>query len=129
MAITLKSLRNIFRGSANTNQKESYNTSTTTNEGFKSTSGEPWANQTGTIWTTNYQIPETPFRMVGNQQQGYMITMGKYQMTLPKKTELQALNEMEEKRWQIIANMIISMPGCILDSQGPEKPSSETKEN
>jgi len=57
--------------------------------------------------TTNEPIEETPFRLVGNTETGYAITMGKYRLTKWTKTKEEALNKLETESWNIIANMIV----------------------
>lgn len=58
---------------------------------------------------TNDPIPNTPFRLIGNTQQGYAIGIGNYRLTEPKPTEEEAIEELVLNRWNITANMIVAI--------------------
>lgn len=57
--------------------------------------------------TTNRPIPNTPFRIVGNTEQGYALTLGEYRMTPMHTTEIEAIDYLNTNQWEVIANMII----------------------
>lgn len=58
---------------------------------------------------TNEPIEGTPFRLVGNLSQGYAITLGKYRLTEPKKTVMEALQPIVDHDWNLIANTITTI--------------------
>lgn len=59
---------------------------------------------------TSYEpIENTPFFMVGSEKKGYFIALGNHRMTEPKPTKEEAREELEIKKWNIIANLFIVM--------------------
>lgn len=57
--------------------------------------------------TTNELLPNTPFRIVGNTEHGYALTIGEYRLTQPTKTALESIQKLDTHQWEIIANMIL----------------------
>ncbi|AXH75282.1 MAG: hypothetical protein [Microviridae sp.] len=55
---------------------------------------------------SNESIKGTPFKITGNEDLGYFLSMGKYRLTEPTKTKEEVLNELEENKWQIICRTI-----------------------
>lgn len=81
-------------------QEQQYNTSENVEEIFKERSD---------LTITNEQLENTPFRIVGNKQQGYCLTLGKYKVTDTVETEEKAIAILDEKAWIVMANMIVLM--------------------
>lgn len=52
-------------------------------------------------------IPNTPFKISGNEDKGYFITLGKYKLTNNYITIEQAKDAILTNQWTIIMNMII----------------------
>lgn len=52
------------------------------------------------------KIEGTPFTMVIKEEK-YFITLGNYMMTEPQESYADALNQLEENKWNIILNMSI----------------------
>lgn len=57
----------------------------------------------------NEAIEETPFRLIGNNKQGYAIAIGLHRLTEPKKTKEAALEVLKNVQWNLIANMIVAI--------------------
>lgn len=55
---------------------------------------------------TATKIENTPFRTVGNKDQGYCLTLGMYRITETKKTAEEAEKELSERPWIILLNVI-----------------------
>lgn len=80
----------------NTQQADESNSNTNAN-------GTPNSNY------TNVEIENTPFRLIGKEEIGYIITLGKYKLTTEKDTEAEALDELENNKWNIIFRLIGTM--------------------
>lgn len=52
------------------------------------------------------RIDNTPFYIIGNNEQGYFITYGKYRITERKNTIVEIREELEKDRWTIITVLI-----------------------
>lgn len=63
------------------------------------------------------QIKNTPFDLAGNEEHGYFIGAGKYRFTEPRPTKEEALNDLDELQWLIIANMIAAFSESMLNSK------------
>lgn len=51
----------------------------------------------------------TPFYLVGNNEEGYIITMGKYRVSKRKyPTIIETYGALEVDKWEILFNMIVS---------------------
>lgn len=54
------------------------------------------------------QIEKTPFWVIGNEEQGYNLIMGKWKLTIePFKTKNELKKWMNSNHWNIILSMII----------------------
>lgn len=73
---------------------------------------------------TNEPIKGTPFRLIGNNTQGYSLAVGKYKLTEPKETREDALRILTKVDWDIIANMIV-----IINKTYNEIEKDENKDN
>jgi hypothetical protein len=65
--------------------------------------------QSGKLWDRE-QIEHSPFWIVGNKEQGYHITMGKYRLTLenePLPTALDARIWLETHKWDVILSVAL----------------------
>lgn len=51
------------------------------------------------------KIENTPFYLVGTEEKGYFLTMGKYKLTENQPTKQQALNDLTNERWNIVMRM------------------------
>lgn len=60
------------------------------------------------LWT-NEEMEGTPFRLVGNEKEGYTITFGRYRMTEFLKTPDDVWNALGDEQWKIIAQLIGTM--------------------
>lgn len=70
---------------------------------------------------TNVEIENTPFRLVGKPEVGYIIVLGKYKLTTEKETEAEALDELENNKWNIIFRLIGTMQQIDEDSLALKK--------
>lgn len=66
---------------------------------------------------TNEPIENTPFRIVGNEETGYSITVGRHMLTEPKETKEKCLSELEEKKWIVMSNMTVAICQMIQEEQ------------
>lgn len=57
----------------------------------------------------NEAVKGTPFRVVGNNTQGYALTLGKYRLTEPKPTKEEVIENTIYVDWNLIANMIVTV--------------------
>lgn len=55
---------------------------------------------------TATKIENTPFRTVGNEDQGYCLTLGMFRITETKKTPEEAEQILSEQPWNILLNVI-----------------------
>lgn len=62
---------------------------------------------------TNEEIPNTPFRMVGNDETGYSAAIRNYMLTKPMPTKDECLKALERNKWTVHANMIIALTEII----------------
>jgi hypothetical protein len=54
------------------------------------------------------QIENSPFWIIGNEEKGFNITMGKYKITQePQSTPLDALIWLEENKWDVILTVAL----------------------
>lgn len=53
-------------------------------------------------------IPDTPFTIIGTQENGYWLTMGKHRITKAYKTKKEVLKQLNQKDWTIITSIIIA---------------------
>lgn len=63
-----------------------------------------------TMELEKYEVPKTPFHIIGNQEQGYWGTMGAYRIT----GLYEQLNEVEEyineiNNWELIGNFVTAL--------------------
>lgn len=57
----------------------------------------------------NEEVPGTPFRLVGDKEHGYALTLGKNRLTEPRKNKDEIINELMYVDWNLIANMIVTV--------------------
>ena len=55
---------------------------------------------------SNEPIDGTPFHLVGSEEVGYFISLGKYRLTEPSKKEEDALMKLSSEKWQIVARLV-----------------------
>lgn len=53
------------------------------------------------------QIENTPIYVIGNEEQGYCLTISNYRITTTKETKEEAIKTLETNKWDIICNIII----------------------
>lgn len=58
---------------------------------------------------TNEQLPLSPFRLVGNTEQGYTITLREYMLTERKPTKEQAIELIPEMDWKFMINALTAI--------------------
>lgn len=63
----------------------------------------------------NEKIPNTPFRIYGDEKIGYSIIVANRVVTLPKKTKEETIEQLTTEQWNIIANLI-----CVVIEQNEE---------
>lgn len=80
--------------STNSGQEESYNGQNYTPSHDKVT----YLNE-GIEWAK-------PFKLVGNEEQGYCVTFGKYRISEIHRTGAEALEELKNEPWMITINLI-----------------------
>jgi hypothetical protein len=102
MKITLKSILTGITTLMKMPQKDTQSTSPSGHETHN--------NNYGNNHTTNEQIEDTPFRLVGNKEDGYCITMGNYKLTQPTMTKEAAVKKLQKEQWSLTATMIVTMP-------------------
>lgn len=54
-------------------------------------------------------IDNTPYEIIGNKDNGYIIALGKYKLTEPRKTIEEAKEQLEIEKWNIIIRTIITI--------------------
>lgn len=57
------------------------------------------------------QISGSPFWIIGDQEKGYFLTFGKWQLTERYETKLDVLNSLHDNEYDIILKMVL----CIID--------------
>lgn len=66
------------------------------------------------------EIAGTPFYLVGNEEHGYIITMGKFKLTQNKPTKEEAMNLLTTDYWNIILRMVTSLHESIMIEIGKQ---------
>lgn len=61
------------------------------------------------------EVVGTPFHVIGNEEKGYFLSIGKYRLTENRKTKDDALAEMNSNMWNIMMNL------CIIIYEGMGK--------
>lgn len=63
----------------------------------------------GTQTVINDPIPNTPFRLIGNNTQGYAIAVGNKRLTEPVDTKEDALIVLGVVPWNLLVNVIVAI--------------------
>ena len=71
------------------------------------------SNSTSEEQFRNEQIPNTPYRLIGNKSKGYVLAIGTYIITQPKPTPDEAEDELNSNTWNIIFNTIILLNNLL----------------
>lgn len=108
MANILKQIRNITTQLIRKQKKDIANTS---QNGSEIPNDQSLTEQTQQLY--KYDVPNTPFQMIGNKKQGWAITLGQYMLTEPKPTKTECEIHFRRNRWHIIMNMILVMPEIL----------------
>lgn len=69
----------------------------------------------------NEAIEGTPFRVVGNQQAGFKLVIGKYALTDPKGTISEIREVLKSVDWNILANMVVILNRAYREVEENEK--------
>jgi hypothetical protein len=76
--------------------------------------------------TRNEEIEGTPFRLVGSQESGYIITIGNYALCQPMELT-KALSTVEPtKQWEFIVNLILAIPMIATQAKKSKSQSKST---
>lgn len=70
---------------------------------------------------SNEPIKGTPFRMVGNEFNGYFIGLKNYKITDTYDTKEEALERLEAEKWEVIARIITIMYAVIKEEEDKQK--------
>lgn len=97
----LKRTWNTITKSAKQFHVEQQHTSTNTKEAHSDNSS--------TKISLNEAIPDTPFRLIGDPDNGYFIAIGNYRITETQKTPAGAEYMIHKEPWIITANLIAAM--------------------
>lgn len=73
------------------------------------------------------QLPGTPFTIVGNDENGYMLTLGKFKLTEILPTQQDVIQKIVEEHWNIILNLITVTHETILAEMTAEENIREWK--
>lgn len=65
-------------------------------------------------------IPNTPFFVVGNDEKGYIITLGKFKLTENEETKTAAIDKLITDQWNIIFRMVTTLHETIMMKIGEE---------
>lgn len=52
------------------------------------------------------KIEKTPFHIIGDEEKGYFIALGKYRVTEPTKTPEEAIQKLDIEKWNILVDVI-----------------------
>lgn len=63
-------------------------------------------------------IEGTPFHVVGEEEKGYFISLGRYRVSEVQKTKDEALEELYKNMWYIIMNVIITTVDILKENEG-----------
>lgn len=75
----------------------------------------------------NEPIDNTPFRLLGNEEKGFAITLANFIITEWAETEEKALEKLETEKYLIIANLIAAMQ--IIDKSMENEKKDNEKHN
>lgn len=70
------------------------------------------------------KVPNTPFEIVGNEETGYFLALGRYKLSQPTPTIDEAYAKLIDEQWNIILNLVTLTHEVILNemaSKTPEK--------
>lgn len=77
---------------------------------------------------TNDGIPDTPFRVVGNEK-GWFITMGKWRMSEMMEKKEEAIRLVTDKSWTLILSTVTTLIEAIEDQKNSITQKPATKED
>lgn len=64
---------------------------------------------------TRKSVDGTPFYVVGTEEKGYFVVLGKYKIAETGKTEEEAIENLEKDKWKVIVNLITTI-NTIMDN-------------
>lgn len=56
--------------------------------------------------TLNRKIKGTPFTLNGNEEQGYILTLGRYRLTEATNTPEEAIEKLDSEPWEIVSRLV-----------------------
>lgn len=74
-------------------------------------------------------IVNTPFQVVGNEENGWIITIGRFKLTNNKPTKEEALQELELNPWDITVRLITTLHEAIMVKIGEELTNNNNNQN
>lgn len=86
-----------------TKQREQLNTQNNVNGDFNLDSGEQLIERE--------MVKGSPYWIIGDKENGYFLTFGKWQLTERQKTKLDVVLYLEDNKWDIILKTIL----CVID--------------
>lgn len=66
------------------------------------------------------KIPQTPFEIVGSEELGWILTMGKFRLTDPMKTEEEVVNHLNDESWNVMVKIMYSTYQAIKETERAE---------
>lgn len=86
-------------------------TSANENSGHKEKSGNE-----NTELIHREKVERTPFYIVGNEEQGYFLTMGKYRLTEAARTIEEVKEQLETNMWDIILKLVLTSHELVISN-------------
>lgn len=65
-------------------------------------------------------VENTPFQVVGNDEKGWIITIGRFKLTENRPTKIEALQELQIRPWAITLRLITTLHEAIMIKIGEE---------
>lgn len=62
------------------------------------------------------KIEGTPFYIIGNEDEGYFVAMGKYRLTEPEETVTAAMDKLITNQWDIILKMVLTSHELVISN-------------
>jgi len=81
----------------------------------------PVSNNSNSQLLDRKPLKNTPFELVGNQETGYFIALGRFRITEPAPTKEEAKLKLSEERWNIITQMITTLTDAMIKINNENK--------
>lgn len=62
------------------------------------------------------KLDDTPFYVIGNEEQGYFLAFGKFRLTEPRETIDEAKNMLYDKMWDIILKLVLCSHELVVEN-------------